>query len=69
MIVLLLCFTSGIKIVVLLIPIYVNNLLQRAVKGAVQGNFGAVEGPKRAVNSGKSSRQGLAGPGNPGWLP
>jgi hypothetical protein len=37
-----------------------------AVKGAVMGNFGAVKGPVGAVVSGKRSRGGLAGPGNPG---
>jgi hypothetical protein len=35
------------------------------VKGAVSGKFGAVEGPKRAVDSGKRSRERLVGPGNP----
>jgi hypothetical protein len=39
------------------------------VKGAARGNLGAVEGPKRAVNSGESSREGLARPGNPGVNP
>jgi hypothetical protein len=39
-----------------------------AVKGAVKGNFGAVKGPEGAVVSAKSSREGLAGPGNPGCL-
>jgi hypothetical protein len=36
-----------------------------AVKGAVKGNFGAVKGPEGAVVTAKSSREGLAGPGNP----
>jgi hypothetical protein len=36
-----------------------------AVKGAVMANFGAVKGPEGAVVSGKRSREGLAGPGNP----
>jgi hypothetical protein len=31
----------------------------------VEVNFGAVIGLKRAVNSDKCSREGLAGPGNP----
>jgi hypothetical protein len=53
------------KIVLLFILVYVNNISQRAVKGAVNEIFGAVEGPKRAVNSVKSSREGLVGPGNP----
>jgi hypothetical protein len=35
------------------------------VKGAVKGNYGAVEGPGGAVILAKSSREGLAGPGNP----
>jgi hypothetical protein len=36
-----------------------------AVKWAAEENFGAVKGWKRAVNLGKSSREGSAGPGNP----
>jgi hypothetical protein len=30
------------------------------------GKFGAVKGPGRAVISARSSREGSAGPGNPG---
>jgi hypothetical protein len=37
-----------------------------AVKGAAEDNFGAVKGQKRAVILKKSSREGSAGPGNPG---
>jgi hypothetical protein len=37
-----------------------------AVKGAVRRNLGAVKGPGGAVILPKSSREGLAGPGNPG---
>jgi hypothetical protein len=37
-----------------------------AVKGAPDANFGAVKGRKRAVILVKSSREGSAGPGNPG---
>jgi hypothetical protein len=40
-----------------------------AVKGAVEGNFGAVKGPEGAVILAKSSREGLAGPGNPEKCP
>jgi hypothetical protein len=40
--------------------------IKGAVKRAVEANFGAVKGRKRAVDLGLSSREGLAGPGNPG---
>jgi hypothetical protein len=36
------------------------------VKGAVKGNYVAVKDPKGAVISAESSREGSAGPGNPG---
>jgi hypothetical protein len=42
------------------------SFIDRAVKGAVMTNFGAVKGPEGAAISGKRSRGGLAGPGNPG---
>jgi hypothetical protein len=38
------------------------------VKGAVKGNYGAVKDPKGAVISAESSREGSAGPGNPGTI-
>jgi hypothetical protein len=37
------------------------------VKGAVRAKLGAVKGPEGAVVSGKSSREGLSGPGNPDY--
>jgi hypothetical protein len=40
--------------------------LKGAVKVAVKGNFGAVKVSGGAVILAKSSREGLAGPGNPG---
>jgi hypothetical protein len=48
----------------------VASLKVGAVKGAAEENFGAVKGWKRAVILEKSSREGSAGPGNPGghWL-